>query len=677
MLKIGSFFEEHVEKIVFGIIGLICAWLLITRVVLSPNVLEYNNEKFSPGAIDKRINKQAKELEEELARLPEPAGPFKSRVPEFMAVFNSPIKNIDVSIVPPQPYISPSGPKRSYRLPQIGAISSAEVEHLRAVVYVPIREITGESAYSQAEYEPNDIDFVTVESSIDVSALYGRFHECFAGDDLKERWRDPCLARPIFAAAQLQRQELGENNNWSNWQEVPRIKIEPRSKLFEVIENVSELPAGGLAVRILQFGEREVQMDLLQPAAYQIASANEEWFPPVLHEKFLEIMEAQARQEKREALEAEREGREDRRDGRRSVGGGYGDTRTRTRGYSSGTAGLYGAVDSLYGGASSQRMRGSDRTTGRYSDGRTRRRGDSEDDLERRRELLARKKELSMGPTIDDVYAEFDEILITPMTDLAKASPLVFWAHDDTIEPEKSYRYRIRLGVFNPIAGTEQFDSQYVSRKNDVILWSEFSNVTELVSIPGRMYFFAKGIQEAAKTVTIQVSKLVLGSWYSKDFPVKQGEVIGGLVESETKRVSSAGIGSPRLSYTSYRYESDVVEPEVIDYDTGAVMVDVVAVNDWLVGSKMRARRYFDMLYSFDGATIEHMPVKNSYWASDLQVVYNDIRKSQSEPKGEFRPFNSGTGVRRMQQRTTTGDYDLYEEERFFDEMIMDERRRY
>ena len=122
-------------------------------------------------------------------------------------------------------------------------------------------------------------------------------------------------------------------------------------------------------------------------------------------------MEAQARQEKREALEAEREGREDRRgrDDRRSVGGGYGDTRTGTRGYSSGTAGLYGAVDSLYGGASSQRMRGSDRTTGRYSDGRTRRRGDSENDLERRRELLARKKELSMGPTIDDVYAECSE----------------------------------------------------------------------------------------------------------------------------------------------------------------------------------------------------------------------------------------------------------------------------
>jgi len=391
----------------------------------------------------------------------------------------------------------------------------------------------------------------------------------------------------------------------------------------------------------------------------------------VLHEKFLEIQEAQAKQERREALEAEKEEREQGRDDRRGGGGRLGDTRTRSSGY--------GIMDSLSGsgGTRTRSTRGSDsRITGRSSDGRSRRRGESDEYIDRERELLARKKELSMGPTIDEVYDEFNQIMITPMTDLSKASPLAFWAHDDTVEPGKSYRYRIRLGVFNPIAGTEQFDSQYVSRKNDVILWSEFSQVPEVVSIPGRMYFFAKGI-EAAKTVTVQVSKLVLGSWYSKDFPVKQGEVIGGIVESETKKPTSiGGIGGLR---PSYRLEDDVREPEVIDYDTGAVMVDVVAVNDWLVGSKMRERRYFDMLYSFDGATIEHMPVKNSYWASDLQAAYNEIRKLQSEPREEFRPFgSSGTGVRSMQQRTTTGGYDLYDEddERLFEERIMYERGR-
>ena len=48
MSKKGSnFFEEHVEKIVLGIVGAVCLWFLITRVVMSPNVVEYENKKLS------------------------------------------------------------------------------------------------------------------------------------------------------------------------------------------------------------------------------------------------------------------------------------------------------------------------------------------------------------------------------------------------------------------------------------------------------------------------------------------------------------------------------------------------------------------------------------------------------------------------------------------------------
>lgn len=686
MIKIGSFFEEHIEKIILGIVGFVCVWLLIMRVLLSPNVVEYDNDRHSPGAIDKYISKQAKELKERLNRMPEPAAAYKSPVPDFIARFNSPIKEIDISIVPPQPYVSDKGPKRSYRLPEVGAIDDPAIEHIRAVVYIPV-EVAGQlGARVQNQFEPSDIDLVTVQSSIDAAGLYMRFHESFAGDDLKERWRDPCLARPIFAAVQLQRQELLDDGSWSDWRDVPRTKIEPQAELFEIIEKVAELPAGGLAVRMLRFGERRVQTDLLQPEAYQIASANEEWFPPVLHEKFLEIQEARAKQEKREALEAEKEEREKEREYRRGGSGNrYGDTRTRTRGSISGTSSLYGGIESLYGssGTRSRRSRGSDRTTGRYSEGGStrRRRGETDDDLGREREFLTRREELAKkGPTIDDVYDELDSILITPLTDLSRLSSLVFWAHDDTVEPEKSYRYRMRLGAFNPIAGTDQFDERYAFRENDVILWSDFSRMTDVVSIPDRMYFFAKSINQAAKKVTVQVSKLVLGSWYSEDFFVRQGEVIGGIVESEKKRPLSVGIGGLRSSY--YRSAEDIREPDAVDYDTGAVMVDVVAVNDWQVGSKMRPRHYFDMLYSFDDSTIEHMPVKNAYWASNLQVMYNEIRKMQSEPKEPFRPFNSGAGMRSRLRQSTTGrydlydeEYDLYDEDRAMEEM-MDRRRR-
>ncbi|MHC4559698.1 MAG: hypothetical protein ACYS80_20595, partial [Planctomycetota bacterium] len=59
MIKIGSFFEEHIEKIILVIIGLVCVWLLITRVIFSPNEVSYGKDKLSPGAIDDHIYKEA------------------------------------------------------------------------------------------------------------------------------------------------------------------------------------------------------------------------------------------------------------------------------------------------------------------------------------------------------------------------------------------------------------------------------------------------------------------------------------------------------------------------------------------------------------------------------------------------------------------------------------------
>ena len=50
MDKIVRFFEEHVEKMVLVVVGLLCAWLLITRVIFSPNSVPWDgrNENGEP-----------------------------------------------------------------------------------------------------------------------------------------------------------------------------------------------------------------------------------------------------------------------------------------------------------------------------------------------------------------------------------------------------------------------------------------------------------------------------------------------------------------------------------------------------------------------------------------------------------------------------------------------------
>ncbi len=287
---------------------------------------------------------------------------------------------------------------------------------------------------------------------------------------------------------------------------------------------------------------------------------------------------------------------------------------------------------------------------------------------------------------MNDVYDEFDKIRLTWRTDLEKMrEPLVFWAHDDTVELRKIYRYRIRLGVFNPVAGTNQLSEQDMSRKNEVVLWSGFSNVTEPVEIPERLYFFARQIREADKVVTVQVSKYVMGYWHSEDFKVSQGEVIGHVVETKPERPETSRAGrTGRTSRTDrtaradwrissvVRPEDQAVVPETIDYSTGAVMVDAVAVNDWSGEKNLSTRRYYDILYSFDGTDIEHMPVKQRYWATDVQSVYSVIGRLQREPKEPLKAFNASGRKRRQMGGIEEG----YDDEYYMEEMMMEDMGR-
>jgi hypothetical protein len=637
--KGGNFFEEHIEKVVLVTVGLVCFWLLVTRVVFGPNKVLYGHEKLGPGEIDIRIREQAENLEYKLNREPEPRSPYDPCFPDFDAKFESAIANIDVDInwdLPSHFLRDVREDNREYHIPLIGKIGETSVEHIRTVAYVPTEEINKDDIYDKDNSEPNDIDFVTVESKIDVAQVAKNFYESFAGEDVPEEWRDPCLANPVFAAVQLQRQELLADGSWSDWQTVPRTKIDHRKKMFEVIERVEGLPPGGIKVRLLNFDNRQVMVDLLQPEAYRIASAEEEWFPPSLHKKYVKYRKEEEAQEKREAIEAEKKKREEERQklregrfGRRSetmlnperISGRYDESRD--------SRGLFGSSGSIR----EMRTRGTRGDRERDFAGR---RGWSSIDRRRpafttKKKSAGKSKKVSKTKSTSDFYDEYKKILIADETDIAKMhEPLVFWAHDDTVEPAKSYRYRVRLGVFNPIAGTDQVSKQDKLQKNNVILWSDFRE-TESVEVPARLYFFPRMIQEA-KIVTVKVCRYVLGYWYSENFRVRCGEVIGKVIESE-----------PVEEGEQEGEMADVTIPETIDYSTGAIYVDAIPVNNWVGGKNMHVRPYYDMLYSFDGTNIEHIPINQSYWAQELQIKFSEIEESEEKLKKPLRDWGSKT----------------------------------
>jgi hypothetical protein len=601
--KDSNFFEEHVEKIVLAVAVVGCIVLSYFFVINSPDTVNYDGQRIGPGDIDNYIlNKQVAALESKLNRKPEPKQPYQPRVDNFIARLNSAIPDIDVGLSLPQPIICPKDitDDRVYRIPRIGEVNEVLAEHIRTVAYVPNGEVDEKNVYSPDNSKPNDVDFVTVEAKFDVSGLYNRFNASFAGAGIPQAWRDPHLAKLVFASVQLQRQNLLSDGSWSDWQTVPRSKIDSRKRMFEVIEDINDLPAGGIKVRLLQFDDAIVTKDLLQPEAYRIASAKEEWFPPSLHEKYLEYQREIDIIKRREVAAGKREEREAVRSERRSK---------QAAAKTLPTEGIVGQGE-MEGYAPSAPATARKTLPTRASQ------------PERKTEKERPQKSKEVSKTIDDIYREFKDVSITDSTDIAKMDkPLLFWAYDDTVKPGK-YRYKIRLGVFNPIAGTNQFSERDKSLKNKVILWSEFSDATETVDIPEMLYFFPREIQEATKAVTVQVSKYVLGYWYSKDFTVKQGELIGKVGE---------------YKITEDEESKKVTVPPMVDYTTGAVAVDIVPVSDWSGGNNLHVNHFFDLLYSYNGKDIEHRPIKSRYWSEALQNKFNEIRKDEKEPKEPLR----------------------------------------
>jgi len=642
----SNFFERHIEKMVLILTGVVCSWLLLSRVFVSPNYVEYEKNKLAAGEIDTFINEQAQRLRTSLNRKGEPVKPYVSRLNDFLSVMDSSISNIDLQVYPPvpRPVSDAMAAQPKYRIPVINPPADISVEHIRAVAYVPTEEVNMEKPYSAAKQEPNDIDIVTVEGSFDVSYLYDAFKDSFAGDKIRPEWRDPCLAEAVFAAVQLQRQELlGYNNNdqtfsvdpdkgpWSQWQDVPRTKIDQRKEMFKVIEDVRQLPPGGIKVRLLQFNNIDFQKDLLQPQCYQIASAQEEWFPPSVHKEYVKYLQDLKLQEKRQARETEKKQREEE----------VGRQRTKPKTTTSQMSLEEWALSPLSVATPSPT---STRTT---SARRPRKTAQQRDRASQR--PVRKKKETRK---VSDFYSQMKELTIDKKTNLRQLSEsLVVWMNDDTVEAGKCYQYRMRIGVFNPIAGTDRFRDEDNGFKNDVILWSGYSDITDEVRIPQRTYLFPLQVQEAAKIVTITVFRYMLGYWYNMDFTVKVGEVIGKVAPYVNKDTQTA---------------KDVKIPETIDYKTGAVLMDITPVSDWAGAGNLRPRHYMDMLYSFDGRQILHMPIRGTYWPTDLQVKFSQVKRAESEPREPLRQWAATVQLATVGTETTTG-----EGEQLTDEEIM------
>ena len=132
----------------------------------------------------------------------------------------------------------------------------------------------------------------------------------------------------------------------------------------------------------------------------------------------------------------------------------------------------------------------------------------------------------------------------------------------------------------------------------------------------------------------MQVCKYELGYWHSEQFMVKRGDAIGKVA---------------KLEPTDKDKEAEIKLPDMVDYTTGAMIVDVVAMNDWFGDKALQLRQYFDVLFSFDGSTVDRLAAKQMYWPEELRQKYTELKALEKRPKSPWRAW-SASGLENTQR---------------------------
>lgn len=134
-----------------------------------------------------------------------------------------------------------------------------------------------------------------------------------------------------------------------------------------------------------------------------------------------------------------------------------------------------------------------------------------------------------------------------------RLKPIPLIAHDLTVEPGQTYRYRIRVGVLNPLFQTEHLSEEMKQRYMDKLtLKSQSSDWTDPIMVDPRYYLFVTKAMSERDEATVEVWHIFNGKWRVKEFTVNPGDPIGG-----------------KDSINEGGFKSEV------DLDLGMVMVDV------------------------------------------------------------------------------------------------------
>ncbi len=584
--------EAHADKIIVGVIGVIGMYLLWALVISNPYAESVQGRRLGPGQIDTSNRREAQQLEEALNRPADRLAYDIRVVDELQELFQSPLSHVATNIAVPFPGVGEVvfDDDRVYPVPEITPLRDVKVAHVRGAVHKPVDEIGPDTPYGNVETELADLDFVTIGARVDLETLYRNFQQSFMGPRLNAAWREPAFAQPVFARLELQRRRQHDDGTWQQWQTVPRYRLQPFHRLFgQTPTTLDEMEIGDVMMWRRQYEDMRVQASLLQPTPYDFASLQMDWLPPQYWDEAQTLLKRQDDERRRQEREQRLDARspDDSRDARRT-------TQTRRRQ----TPQMQDPM----------RVQTPQRT-------------------DRRREER----------TLDDIIQDWQSEQIDEDTQLDRLrEPLLVWAHDDTAEPGAAYQYRIRFGVFNPIAGRNWFGQDQQHFRDQIVLWSDFSEPTATVSVPRMKHLFPLEVLagDIESGVKVDVARYYRGQWRTWEFDVFPGQMIGQLVEEYTPPEQPAARRRPTMDgmgmWTEGTTSGTGAAPQelAVDFATSYMLVDVDNRVAW---QGTRQSELAKMLYHGPHESLLAMSVGTRNWPSELSQEYRQIKDAERD----------------------------------------------
>ncbi|MCW5776834.1 MAG: hypothetical protein KIS87_10375 [Phycisphaeraceae bacterium] len=520
-IKGVNFFEQHVEKIVLGVVSIVLLGALTAQFVIEPNVVKIGSSQYPPHQRFLPAENEANSL---LARMSDPAPtvpevrdqPLMARFTERVGTPVAPRQRIALSTggVEIQGVEDVPGAETIMAMPVIPPLRSVVAAPFLATVdpyeWIGSPELR---PFLPAE-QPFDKAAVSVEATFSGRALRDALLRDPDGPEGPQRSLPPGWWRDNFEilGIELQREERTATGEWSNVVEITSIPGR-----LDLIHEVRTDRPNAAELRFIVEDARRAMRQIVQPD-YLRTIAGPAWVRPS------EAIAAYALAD--EAQDIAR-------------------VKSQIAALDKRIADLDRSIEDLRAPGGERRApdpaRRADPGRGEQpspqrdpaADANIRRLQAQREGIVRQREIQVKRLQELGGTPDDPSRREAARAGAAPLLDNAE---LHLWAHDATARPGTTVRYRMRLVLNNPVYGKTSLGEDQRQLAADPLLHGPWSDWTAAVEVPAEQYFFITSAAEGdalgrGPRVTADLFRFYYGYWRRARATLEPGDSIRGTAQ--------------------------------------------------------------------------------------------------------------------------------------------------